>query len=379
MQDRFRNRRGLRRWALTLMMVALMAFVATGCESGGDDEPANNSGSSSSESSGTKAEDLGVANGGELLHVDESAIPDVGAKKIGIIPICAQCTGMARFIDSFETLGKEKGWKVTVTDSGGDTAKIVSAFNTFIQSKVDAIVLGALDPTALGQQIKAANDADIPVIVNEGAWVPGTVFACCQHPTQMGVQQADWVVNRLKGEGKVVMFTLPGARTVEERARTFKAVVSLAPNMEIVQEFQIDPTDPVGAAKEQMSNFLLRNPDVDAVWAGWDDPARGAAQGIKESGKSNAFVIGNDAGPDALEDIRGDSPLDGTIFVDYTTAGKIVVQELANFFDGKGVSARQLYVQQPIISRHLGNVPPDGETPPPVGYFASWPTSAESE
>jgi ribose transport system substrate-binding protein len=192
----------------------------------------------------------------------------------------------------------------------------------------------------------------------------------------MGKAQADWVAQRLEGKGKVVMFDLQGSRTVQQRSTMFKAELSLFPDIQVVQTFQVDLADPIGSAKKQLAGYLLKNKDVGAVWAAWDDPARGAAQAVKEAGNSKAFVIGNDAGPDALADIRGNSPLDGTVFVDYTTEGKIFVKEIASYLKDGSVTGRWMFIQQPIISRHLGNVPPEGQAPPAVGYYAVWPASA---
>jgi ribose transport system substrate-binding protein len=333
---------------------------------------------STTAASGAKPGELGVASGGQLLEVKDSEIPKVGAKRIGIVTVCASCTGQSRFIDSLKETAKPQGWKITVSDTGGDSAKVVAAFNTFIQSKVDFIVIGALDPTTLGPQIAAAQKAGIPVAVNDGDWVPGTAFSCCQDSVGMGTQQAQWIAQRLKDGGNVVMFVAQGARNVEQRAATFEAVIAQFPKIKVTRRFQVDFADPIGSAKKQLASVVLKNKDVDAVWAGWDDPARGAAQALKEAGLDKAFVIGNDAGPDALDDIRGNSPLDGTVFVDYATEGRIFVKEMAQYLkDPKLVTGRWLYVQQPIISRRLGNVPPQGQTPPPVGYYTLWPTKAE--
>jgi len=374
-EERSRARRRGRRLALVALVAGMLAIGFAACSndanSGADDAAAAPS------QVGTTADVTGAAAGG-LLRVDTASIPRVGKKRIGIVTVCAQCTGMARFLKSFQSLAKKQGWDVTVTDTGGDAGKIVGGINTFVQARVDFLILGAIDPLTLAPQLKAAADAGVPVAVNEGDWVPNTVFACCQDAVGMGTAQGQWITQRLQGEGEIVMFTLPGSRSVTQRATTFKAVIGQSSGIRVVAEEQVDLADPIGRTKAKMASILLKHPDVKAVWAGWDDPARGAAQAIAESGKgSGAFVIGNDAGPDALNDIRSGSPLDGTVFIDYATEGRIFVAEIARWFDEQTVTGRTLYVQQPIVSRWLGNVPPAGKEPPAVGYYAVWPTAAE--
>lgn len=381
--DEHRLGESWRRWrrrTATAIMVATLTLGVAACSNEANTDAKSGGEATTAASSSAPAGELAGATGGQLLRVGETKIPSVGKKRVGIVTVCAQCSGMARFLKSFRAEAKKQGWTVTVTDTGGDAGKIVAGMNTFVQSKVDFLILAAVDPSGLSAQIKAAHDAGIPVAVNEGDWVPNTVFACCQDSVGMGTEQAQWVAQRLNGEGEIVMFTLPAARTVNQRATTFKAAIGLQKGIKIVAEEQIDIADPIGSTKAKMASLLLKHPNVKAVWAGFDDPARGAAQAIAESGAAKgAFVIGNDAGPDALSDIRGDSPLDGTVFVDYTTVGKIFVAELAQYFAEKTVTGRSIYVQQPIISRHLGNVPPAGQEPPAVGYYSVWPSSAAKD
>lgn len=380
--DEHRLGESWRRWrrrTAAAMMVATLTLGVAACSNEANSD-AKSGGDAATAAASTSSAELSDNNGGQLLRVADAKIPSVGKKRVGIVTVCAQCSGMARFLKSFKAEAKKQGWAVTVTDTGGDSGKVVAGMNTFVQSKVDFLILAAVDPSGLGAQIKAAHDAGIPVAVNEGDWVPNTVFACCQDSVGMGTAQAQWVTQRLNGEGEVVMFTLAAARTVNQRATSFKAAVGLQKGIKIVAEEQIDISDPIGSTKAKMASLLLKYPNVKAVWAGFDDPARGAAQAIAESGRAKgAFVVGNDAGPDALNDIRGDSPLDGTVFVDYTTAGKIFVAELASYFEDQTVTGRTIFTQQPIISRHLGNVPPAGQEPPAVGYYSIWPSSAAKD
>lgn len=304
-----------------------------------------------------------------LLVVSSYAMAE--EKTIGMVSICAACTGEARAIASIKESAAAKGWKVQVVDGAGDFNRITSAFETFIQSGVDALIAGATDPEPIKEIIAKANAAGIPFVAESGIWVPGTAVCVGQDPFRMGQIQGSYIVERLAGKGNVVVFTFRPARNVAMREDVMRTILSYYPDIKIIETHNIDIANVIEDTRRTMETWLLRYPkpgQISAVWCGWDDPAMGAATAIDAAGRKEIMLIGNDAGPEALEKIRDpESAWDVTVFVDYVTIGKLVVEQLEKIFAGQGPDAYNVYIEQPLVSSV--NVPPAGEMPPSVESY----------
>jgi len=292
------------------------------------------------------------------------------AKVIAVVSICASCTGEARAMSGLREAAEAKGWTMQIVDGAGDFNRITSAIETFIESKVDAIILGATDPAPLQYVISKANAAGIPFLAESGQWFPGITVQVGQDPFRLGQIQGSYIVDRLRGKGKVIIFTYRPATNVAMREDIVRTIFSFYPDIEIIETHNLDIARVVEDARRTMETWLLRYPpgEIDAVWCGWDDPALGATTAIDMAGRNEIFLIGNDAGPEALDKIRDpESAWDVTVFIDYVTIGKLVVEQLEKIFSGEGADAFNVYIDQPVIT--ADNVPPPGEMPPAVGSY----------
>ncbi|WP_316569168.1 substrate-binding domain-containing protein [Neobacillus sp. YIM B06451] len=85
-------------------------------------------------------------------------------------------------VNAVKEYGKAEGWKVTVLDANGDTAKEAENMETLIAQGMDLIFLDSVEPDAAVPSINKAADAEIPVInldsgVGEGAKDVTTVYS----------------------------------------------------------------------------------------------------------------------------------------------------------------------------------------------------------
>ena len=112
---------------------------------------------------------------------------------------------------------------------------------------------------------------------------------------------------------------------------------------------------------------------IGAVWGAWDDPAVGAATAIDAAGRKDIFVIGNDAAPDIIELMRSGSSFDGDIWIDTKSMSVELFHQMDRVVLGKKVESREIYVNQPLISPHLDNLPEKGKEPEPAGTYYVWP------
>lgn len=301
---------------------------------------------------------------------DAGAAADVGPKKIGFVTICAVCTGEARAVSGLQEACDEAGWELLVTDGAGDFQKIISSIETYINEGCDAIVTGAIDPAPLGKVIKQCNDKGIPFIAESGLWVPGVDLQVGMDSYHMGQIQGSYIVDRLEGEGDVMMITYRPTRNVAMREDIVKQILSDYEDIEITYRHEVDINNIIEDSRKAVETQLLRNPDLDAIWCGWDDMCTGAAAAVAAAGRDDIFMIGNDAGEEALNAIRNpDSPWDITVSVDYETIGKTIISELNKIFAGEKLDYKNVFVELPMISRNNGRLPAEGESLPSVDTY----------
>lgn len=288
--------------------------------------------------------------------------------RIGYVSICANCTGQARAIRATKEACTGLGWQVDVVDGAGDFAKITAAFESFINANVDALIAGAIDPEPLKPVIEKANAAGIPFFMESSLWVPGITCMVGMDSFRMGTIQAQYVIDRLGGSGNVVILTYPPARDVDMREKVFRTVLSFYPEIKILGAQNVEISRVIDESMRTMEIWLLKYPDIDAVWCGWDDPAMGAIAAIDVAGRKDIFVIGNDGGSEAQEKIRDpESAWDVTVYVDYETMGRMMIEQIKKYLETGKVDARNIYVELPLLTSE--NVPAPGESFPAADTY----------
>ncbi len=325
----------------------------------------------------------GDSGGGSLSRIGKEDLADqaaaMGAKKVGYVAGCGVCAGTARMIKACDSEAKRRGWTLQVSDTGGDYSKAPGAFETFIQSGADLLVDSAIDPGALGDVISKANAGGIPFFIESAPWVPGLEASINQNTYEMGQKQALWIASRLEGQGNVAIITFEPIQVVARREAVLRTILGTYPGINIVETHTIDPTSAIDDARQVTETWLLKHPnkgDIGAIWGGWDDPAVGAATAVDAAGRDDIFVIGNDAAPDVVQMMRSGSSFDGDIWVDWESMAVELFHQMDLVVLGRPVEARELYVNQPLISAHLGNLPAEGEEPAPAGTYYVWPNKA---
>jgi ABC-type sugar transport system substrate-binding protein len=194
------------------------------------------------------------------------------------------------YIDEAQSLGAQ----VTLLEAGGyeHLDKQVSQVEDLIASKVDAIIIAAVSGPGTVGAVEAAAAAGIPVInVNVMTDSDKVVTRIRSDDDVIGRMQADFMGERLKGTGNVVMLRgAPGTSWAEIRGNAFrKQLAAKYPNVKVLGE-QYSQSTPVDGLR-LMEDFLQTFPQINGVYNGADSTAVGAAQAVKGSGKAGSIVM----------------------------------------------------------------------------------------
>jgi ribose transport system substrate-binding protein len=201
---------------------------------------------------------------------------------------------------SFITLGKQGvdteakslGANVLWRSANNDVNTQDSQIQSFINQKVDAIVVAAVNASTLGPQLQAAQQAGIPVFgvnlaLNEPAFSQLKAYVG-PDDVAAGSQEAKYLAQGIGGQGGVVIMQGPIGSSAEiDRTKG------------INQELSAHP----GLKANLLSSF---GSQINGVIAENDDMAIGAIQALTETGKlASVKVVGIDGIQDGMKAVQG--------------------------------------------------------------------------
>jgi len=220
---------------------------------------------------------------------------------------------------------------LTVTDARNDNAKQASDLEQAIASKPDAIIVDHGQTDTLQPLITKAVDAGIPVVVYDLALTDATgVITTSQSDESMATGVLDQLIADVGDGAKVGYVSATGYAALDRRAVVWN---------EYVEEHKLDVLFSTGKVSESTTSdniqlvdaALKQNPDVQAIFAPYDEITKGATQAvIQNSLQSKVKVYGIDISNADIEVITAaDSPWVATSATDPAAVGAAVVRTLA--------------------------------------------------
>lgn len=190
--------------------------------------------------------------------------------------------------------------KVTVLSANYDLNTQVSQIENFIAAGADIIVLNAVDTKGIAHAVQEAKNAGIMVVaedVNADGGVDATITS---NNFQAGTQAAQFVVDKLKGKGNVVIVNGPPVSAVIDRVAGAKSVFAKYPGIKVLSDGQNAGGNREGGLRV-MTDLLTAFPKLDAVFAINDPTGIGCELAIKQANRQKQmFVVGIDGSPDAV-------------------------------------------------------------------------------
>jgi ribose transport system substrate-binding protein len=184
-----------------------------------------------------------------------------------------------------------------------------------IEQRVNALIVAPAGAKEIVPAVKKANQAGVPVlIVDSDIHRPTAASAGATTVTYIGSDNfaggriAGAAVARwLGGRGEVaVLEGIPGHESTDERRRGFVAALQEAPGLKLVASLTASGERARGYAVTQ--NILQAHPELRALFGTNDEMALGALEAIAAAGRASGpravKVVGFDASPDALANIR---------------------------------------------------------------------------
>jgi ribose transport system substrate-binding protein len=313
----------MRRFAIGFSLLTLFAF---GCGSGND--------SQTSRGADTKATAAAARNSGSQSK-----------KTIGYTTMSLTNPFFKIIGDSMTEEAAKHGYEMIVVSGDDDVARQSNQIDDFIVKGVSAIVLTPCDPQSIGQAIKKANDAGIPVFTNDTSYDGDQGSVECHIATDnlQGGRLAGEAMVKLLGKsgGKVLIVHKPDASSCLLRVQGFTEIVDAHNASDGAKEIEVAATLDGRGSREAgyavTKDAVVANPELSAIFAINDPSALGARSAVEEANKQEQITIigfdGEKAGKLAIRD--GKILCDPIQFPDQM--GRTTIEMILKYFDGDDV------------------------------------------
>ncbi len=196
------------------------------------------------------------------------------------------------------------GYTLVVLDSQNNPAKELANVQDLTVRGTKLLLINPTDSDAVGNAVKMANQANIPVITLDRVANQGTVVSHIASDNVAGGKMAgDFIAEKLGAGAKIIELQgIAGASAARERGEGFKqAIAAHKFNVLASQPADFDRTKGLNV----MQNLLTAHPDVQAVFAQNDEMALGALRALQVAGKNDVLVVGFDGTDDGVKAVEG--------------------------------------------------------------------------
>lgn len=235
-----------------------------------------------------------------------------------------------------EAEAKAQKVDLSVTDAQNDASTQTNQLQNFTSQNKNVIIINPVDSKAAAPSVKAAGNADIPVVAAdravEGADVTTTVAS---NNVQGGELAAKALAEQIGKEGQIVVLRgISGTSASNERFQGFEKGIKKYPDIKVVakQPAEFDRTKGL----DVMTNLLQSNPGISGVFAENDEMALGAVKALGSRAGDSVQVVGFDGTPDGLKAVRKGT-MATTIAQQPDELGKMAVRNAVRAADGTNV------------------------------------------
>ena len=200
------------------------------------------------------------------------------------------------------------GCKVTLVSSNYDVNTQSTQIDNFIAAGVQLIILGAADSKGIAPAVKRAKDAGITVVAVDVGAEGGVDATVTSDNKQAGTEAAKYIVDRIKGQGNVIIVNGPPVSSVQDRANGALEIFKQNSGIKVLSQDQNAGGSRDGGLRI-MTDLLSANPKVDAVFAINDPPGIGCDLAAKQANRKEFFIVGVDASADGEVALKDTSSL----------------------------------------------------------------------
>jgi ribose transport system substrate-binding protein len=245
--------------------------------------------------------------------------------------------------------------KFTSLSSNYDVNNQTNQMDNLVSSGVNLILLGAADSKGIAPAVKRAKGAGSVVVAVDVGAEGGVDATVMSDNRQAGQQAAEYIVDKLKGKGQVVIVNGPPVTSVQDRVAGALDVFKKNPDIKILSQDQNAGGSRDGGLRV-MTDLLTAFPKIDAVFAINDPTGIGCDLAAKQAQRNDFFIVGVDGSPDGVSALKAKGSLfEATPAQDPYAMAEKAVEVGADIMQGKKPEKDMILIPVKLITRENVN------------------------
>ena len=278
-----------------------------------------------------------------------------GARDLKSIGVTLGSLGNPYFVALIQSVEKKAksinpAVKVVAVSADYDFARQVNQIDNFIAAGADLILINAVDPKVIGAAVKKAQAAGIVVVAVDARadQVDATVQT---NNVQAGEIACAYIVDKLHGNGSVIIQNGPQLSGVIDRVNGCKSEFAKHPGIKILSDDQNGKASREGGLTV-MQGLLTRFSKIDAMFAISDPQAVGSDLAVKQFGRRDLFITSVDGSPDVNAALKsGSSSIEASASQNPFVIGQQAVEIGNDIMNGKKPKSRVVLVPSKLVTK----------------------------
>ena len=286
-----------------------------------------------------------------------AAVPapfDAGPVKIALVRQLGSGDYFEQWLAGAEAQAEKLGIELLTSDARGDNAAQATNLETAINQGVKAIIIDHGQTETLTPGIDKALAANIPVVAFDANANNPKVPQIEQSDAQLAQLALDQLVTDTGGEGDIAYVYVAGFAPLDRRNEVFEQVLAANPGLKNVATFGTVSESTAAEVQTQAAAVLTANPGIKAIFAPYDEFAKGATLAVTAAGlQDKVKVYGADVSTADIDVITADgSPWVATAGTDPGNVGRVAVRAAALLAAGEAVDP-QIVVNPALITQQF--------------------------
>ena len=270
---------------------------------------------------------------------------------------------MERYLAGAQSMADELGLELVESNARGDDAKMVTAIETAIQQKMDAIIVDHGQTDTVQSVIEQAMAAGIKVLTFDTVINNPAVPEIEQDDLLIGFMLSKALATAYAGQAKVIYVNVGGYAPLDKRDRMWEDFKWRYAGLEEVAKTGAVTDNTAADTQTRVEAVLKENPDAQVAIAMWDEFAKGTVRAILGAGKSDQVKVYSVdiTNEDIAMMTDAGSPWVATVATDSYSVGRLAVRTAAAMVGGEPVAkylqvAPSLITQEFLLSNKITNM-----------------------
>ncbi|MGP2490030.1 substrate-binding domain-containing protein [Mesorhizobium sp. PUT5] len=215
-------------------------------------------------------------------------------KTYALVQINQQAIFFNQINEGAQKAADAAGAKLVIFNANNEPSAQNSAIETYIQEKVNGLIVVAIDVNGIMPAVKEAADANIPVVAIDAILPEGPQKAQigvdnAKAGADMGAHFLDYVKANMDGKAKIGVVGALNSYIQNVRQKGFEDAIKDKDGIETVAV--VNGQNVQDTALAAAENLITGNPDMNAIYATGEPALLGAIAAVESQGKQDQIKI----------------------------------------------------------------------------------------